>query len=77
MKKSVINLSLGFAVMLFLSFNGSVAYAQTAQTVTSLSCGTNVFAPYGFEENGEIKGIEVEILQEIGKRTNIKIDLKL
>jgi len=42
-----------------------------------LKCGTNIFAPFGFLENGKIKGIEVEIMHEVGRRLGIDIDIKI
>ncbi|MCX4025285.1 amino acid ABC transporter substrate-binding protein [Endozoicomonas sp. SM1973] len=48
-----------------------------AKTIETLKCGTNEFAPFGFIENGELKGIEVELFHEIGKRLNIQTKLNL
>lgn len=48
-----------------------------SESVLTLNCATNEFAPFGFEEAGVVKGIEVEILQEIGKRLNINISVKM
>lgn len=48
-----------------------------AKTVETLRCGTNEFAPFGFIENGQLKGIEVELFHEIGKRLNIQTKLNL
>ncbi|KPA18940.1 amino acid ABC transporter periplasmic protein [Candidatus Magnetomorum sp. HK-1] len=42
-----------------------------------LKCGTNTFAPFGFEKNGKIQGIEVELMQEVGRRLGIDIELKI
>lgn len=48
-----------------------------AKTVEALKCGTNEFAPFGFIENGKLKGVEVELFHEIGKRLGIKTKLNL
>ncbi len=39
--------------------------------------GDNKFAPYSYEENGELKGIDIEIIKEIGKRLDLDIKIEL
>lgn len=48
-----------------------------AQGIGLLHCATNQFAPYGFKENGQLRGIEVDIMQEIAKRLNFKLKLTM
>jgi polar amino acid transport system substrate-binding protein len=42
-----------------------------------LKCGTNIFAPFGFLDNGKIKGIEVELMHEVGRRLGIDIEINI
>ena len=42
-----------------------------------LKCGTNIFAPFGFEKDGKIQGIEAELMHEVGRRLGIDIELKI
>ena len=42
-----------------------------------LKCGTNIFAPFGFIENGKTKGIEVELMHEVGRRLGIDIEINI
>jgi len=42
-----------------------------------LKCGTNIFAPFGFVQDGKIQGIEVELMHEVGRRLGIEIELKI
>lgn len=55
-------------------FFAGLAYAEP---LASLRCGTTEFAPYTFKKGDKIVGIEVDFLQEIAKRLNIKISLEL
>lgn len=43
----------------------------------TLECATNEFRPFGFEENGELGGVEVELIGEISRRLDQPINLQL
>lgn len=44
---------------------------------TLLFYGDNEFAPYSYEENGELKGIDIEIIEEVERRLNLDIKIEL
>jgi len=69
-----INVSVFVSLIWLLMWFCSMAVAAPT---TVLKCGTNEFSPFGYTENGEKKGIEVELLYEIGKRLRIQIDLDI
>ncbi|WP_163834841.1 amino acid ABC transporter substrate-binding protein [Spartinivicinus ruber] len=50
-----------FIACLLLSM-GTVVWAKPTDT---LICGTNEFAPFGFIEDGQLKGIEVELSMKL------------
>ncbi len=52
-----------------------VSFAQ--QRVDKLTCVSTVFAPYVIEEQDDIVGIDVDVIQEAGRRLGIEIDFKL
>ncbi len=61
--------------LLMVLFLGVAFHVSGANT--KLHCATNDFAPYGFEENGQLKGIEVELIQEIAQRLDIQIEVEM
>ncbi len=71
MRRNLIILFLGIGCLLI-----AVSISQ-AESINRLKCGTNIFPPYGIKKGQELVGIEIEILQEIGRRLNIDIDIKI
>lgn len=63
--------------MLKIIFIISLLLSSQAYAYLNLHCATNTFAPFGFIENGQLKGVEVEVLKEIAKRLHITMDIKL
>jgi polar amino acid transport system substrate-binding protein len=53
----------------------SLALAQDGKV--ALECATNEFRPFGFEEDGELGGVEVDLIGEISKRLDLPINLQL
>lgn len=53
-----------------LSFS---AFAETR----SITCYSDVFAPYVVQDHGEIKGIDVDMIAEAGRRAGIKVTFRL
>ena len=51
--------------------------AASAQDVKQLTCLSTVFAPYVFEVNNEVVGVDVDVVKEIGRRLGIAIEIKL
>lgn len=54
-----------------------ILFSHNTFAASKLECLTNVFAPFGFVKDGKPTGIEVDLLQEIGKRLNIEIKLQV
>lgn len=53
------------------------ANSVVAQTISQLTCYSTVFAPFVIEENGQVKGIDVDAVKEVGKRLGIDITFAL
>jgi len=51
-------------------------YSYAEVLPSSITCGTNIFAPYSFKENNNLTGIDVDVIKEIGERIGIKIILQ-
>lgn len=68
--KNLFRLLLGVLVIFGFSITSSFS-----KSVDSLHCGTLDFPPYAYEDKEKLKGIEIEVVREIGRR--LKIDIKL
>lgn len=59
---------------LFIIIFSSIVNGQTIELICS---GDDNFPPYSFEENNQLKGIDIDVLREITKRTGIKFSVEL
>ncbi len=48
-----------------------------AQQPSSLRCLSTIFAPYVFEADGEVVGVDVDVVKEVGRRLGIDIEIDL
>ena len=55
-------------VLFFVLF----ACVVSAQTLNDLTWMTEEYAPYNFTENGQLKGVAVDVLLEVWKRVGIQ-----
>ncbi|MBF0451661.1 MAG: amino acid ABC transporter substrate-binding protein [Candidatus Magnetomorum sp.] len=72
-KKNCLNLT----CCCLLALSLLVPQTLSAKNRMVLKCGTNTFAPFGFEKDGKVQGIEAELMTEVGRRLGIDIDLKI
>lgn len=53
-------------------------FAATALAQTrAITCYSDVFAPYVTQEGGEIRGIDVDVIAEAGRRVGIKVNFQV
>lgn len=45
--------------------------------LNKLTCHSTVYAPFVFQDNGDIKGIDIDVIKEIGRRLEIEINFVL
>lgn len=48
-----------------------------SKTVDNLTCYSTVFAPFVLEQQGQVKGIDIDIIKEVGRRLGVNIEFKL
>ncbi len=58
-------------------FSVALGLSSTQTRAESLTCYSTVFAPFVIERNGEVKGVDVDVVKEAGRRIGINIDFKL
>lgn len=51
--------------------------AGYSQEPGKLTCYSTVFSPFVIEENGDIKGIDVDVIKEVGRRLHLDISFAL
>lgn len=61
-----------FAILWLLA-----ASVTAAKTETPLTCFSTVYQPYVLKNEGEVSGIDVDVVQEVGRRIGLPIDIKL
>ncbi len=60
--------------VIFLSIVSSIGFAENKPL--NLLCGQN-FPPFSYEENGVIKGMDVDTVKEMATRLNIAVNIEL
>lgn len=63
---------IGFLISLFISIFSFPLTGHAFDKTTPLIAATLEYPPYEYSENGEAKGIAVDIIREVARRTGIK-----
>ncbi|WP_290329880.1 substrate-binding periplasmic protein [Vibrio tapetis] len=71
--RALLYIKLRAAAVLFLLF----PLAGYSQEPGKLTCYSTVFSPFVIEDNGEIKGIDVDVIKEVGRRLHLDISFAL
>lgn len=79
MLREKLNMSLKLKVVNTLLLM-SIAFFSTnvySKAVDNLTCYSTVFAPFVLEQEGQVKGIDVDVIKEVGRRLGINVEFKL
>ena len=68
---------LNYLIMFFVVVFLFISFQVNAQELDDIRYMTEQFPPYNFEEDGELKGITVDILREIFEKENINAEIEL
>lgn len=71
--RALVYINLRAAAVLFLLF----PFASYSQEPRALTCYSTVFSPFVIEDNREIKGIDVDVIKEVGRRLHLDISFSL